>query len=176
MVDRNERFLCYECDGFRSCEAHDDTADEAGAGGCGNTVEGGEAALGLCHGLANDHVECLDVRASRDFRDHSSESGVLFDLGQDHMCEYGAWSGTTMLDDGSRGFITGRLDAEHKHQASRLWTSWSRDHRRLDPAVSRTGAPSTDTANGSLKCPASPPTGFPEPYIRATVLVGHEGA
>ena len=131
------------------------------------------------HGLVNDHVECLDVRPSRHFRHHSSESGVLFELRQDHMCEYGAWlKYHDARRRNSRGFITGRLDAEHRASSfsftDELVALTTGD---LIPPFPGTLPPSTRYGKRSSKCPASPQPDSPSwKYIRATVLVGHERA
>ena len=69
----------------------------------------------LAHRGRDDDVEHLDMGARRDLRHHAAERRMLLDLRQHHVGEDGAAPVRVPLDHRRRGFIAGRLDAEHDH-------------------------------------------------------------
>jgi hypothetical protein len=70
----------------------------------------------LRHGLSDDAVEQIDMRACGDLRHHAAETGMLVglrphDIGQDSPAAV-----ALALDHGRGGFIAGGLDTQHQHR------------------------------------------------------------
>ena len=113
VIDGEERRLAHERNRLRRGEADDDAADQPGAGRRRDAVDVGKAARGLAHRGRDDDVEHLDMGARRDLRNHAAERRMLLDLRQHHVGQDGSAPVRGALDDRRRGFIAGRLDAEH---------------------------------------------------------------
>jgi hypothetical protein len=80
VIDRHQGLVIDEGDRFGGGQPHDHAADQAGTGRRCHTVELVVALAGLCHGLADDEIERLNVGARGNFRHHAAEGRVLIDL------------------------------------------------------------------------------------------------
>ena len=99
MIDRHQRLAGDQRNRLGGGQADDHTADQAGAGRGGHAVELVEADAGFGHGLADNVIQRLDMRARGDFRHHPAEGRVLVglrqhDIGQNLAAPVGSRSTT----------------------------------------------------------------------------------
>ena len=100
--------------------AHQQPADQPRPPRHRNRIEPAELDAGRAHGLGDDLVQALHMRAGRDLRHDTAVAAVLPPLrphyvGQDPPAAVGRAS-----DDGSRRLVAARLDAEHEALAPPL--------------------------------------------------------
>ena len=123
MVDRDQRLVVHQRDCFGRGQPDDHAADQAGSGGRGDAVEGGERHLRLAHRLCDDGIERLDMGAGGDFRHDAAEFGMFADLRQDDIGQDAAAPPSrSPLDHGGGRFVAGRFDAENDHRCI-IWVA-----------------------------------------------------
>jgi hypothetical protein len=115
MIDRDQRLLLDQRDCLGRGQADDHAADQPGAGGGGDGVDGAVAAPGLRHGPGDDQVERLDMGAGGDLGNHAAESRVLADLRQHDIGQDLAAAVLKTFHHRRGGFVAGCLDPEDDH-------------------------------------------------------------
>ena len=116
MVDREKRFARGKRDRLGGGKPHHDATDQTRPGGSGHGVKFAETDPGLRHRRCNNAIECLDMRARRDFRHHATERRMRRALAQDDIGTDTAPARGIALNDGSGRFVATRLDAQNNHQ------------------------------------------------------------
>jgi hypothetical protein len=117
VVDRDERFVEREGEGFGVEDADEQRAGQAGAFGDGDGVEVGEADVGFGDGLADDRDEVAQVLARGEFGNDPAVVGVECDLRGDHVRQ----DDRPMAQDGCGGFVATAFDSEDKAGPPGRW-------------------------------------------------------
>ena len=113
MVHGDEGEIARKGDGLPRGDADDQPADQAGAGGGGDTVDRVEAKASLGERLGDQNIEKLDMGARRDLRHDAAELGVQRKLRAHHIGEDDALAACLAPDQGGGGLVAARLDAKH---------------------------------------------------------------
>ncbi len=116
VVDRDQRLVVDERDGFRRGQANDDAADQTRPRGRRNTIQRAEGYLRLAHRRADNRIQRLDVGAGGDFRHHAAECRMFGDLRKHHVGQDAALPVVGPFDQGGGGFVAGGFDAEDDHR------------------------------------------------------------
>ena len=114
VVDGEQRQVVDRGDGFAGHQAHHDRADQAGAGGGGHAVEGGEADAGVRHGTGDEAVEVVHMAARGDLRHDPAIGRVVRALGEHEVGQHAALAGYQR----GCGLVATGLDAEDDHGPS----------------------------------------------------------
>lgn len=112
MMGGVERFVVEDGESASGEGADEERAEKTGGVGDGDSIDIGDLELGFFKRLVDDGEDSLDVRASGDFGDYAAVSLVNIDLGNYDVAQ----NMGTILNDGSRSFITTGLDAEDFHE------------------------------------------------------------
>ena len=111
VIDGVERLAADVGDGAGGQRADEQAADEAGAGGNGDAVDGVPRGAGALEGLIDDGQDDFDVAASGDLGYDATIGLVDVDLAGDDVGAHVP----AVFDHGGGGFIAGGFDAENKH-------------------------------------------------------------
>jgi hypothetical protein len=121
VVDRDQRLVVDQRDGFRRGQTDDDAADQARPCGCGNAVQCAERDLRLAHRRGDDRIQRLDVGAGRDLRHDAAECCMFLDLREHDVRQDAAPPVLGPFDQGGSGFVAGGFDAEDDHRCIMTW-------------------------------------------------------
>ncbi len=122
MVHREEWLVVREGQRLGGHDAHHHAADQPRAASGGNAVEIAEFQFGLGQRVGQQAVDALEVRPRGNLRHHAAEAAMLGDLAVDHVCQNasdrppaGPFFFIGGLDDGNRGLVAARFNAQHAH-------------------------------------------------------------
>ncbi len=111
MVDGDERFICCKGDRLGRHGADQHTADQTGAGGCGDTVQVIKADAGILHRPGDDMIGLVKMGARRDFRDNAAERAMIVDLRQHDVGQ----DAPVVVHDGGGGLVTTGFNSQNNH-------------------------------------------------------------
>jgi hypothetical protein len=120
MIDGDERPFPDQCNRFGGGQPDDDPPDQSRSGGGRHAVDHVKGARRILHRLGDDAVDGFHMGAGGDFRDHAAKGGMFIGLRQDDIGQDAATPVVLALDEGRRGLVTGRLDAENDHGLTAL--------------------------------------------------------
>ncbi len=112
MVHADDREVARPRERARRLDAGEKRADEPGALGHGDRVDGFQPSRRL-DGFPDDGEDRAEVRARGQLGDDAAIGRVEGDLGGDHVRQHVAFG----RDDRRGGLVTGRLDAQYSHRA-----------------------------------------------------------
>ena len=120
MVHGDEREPARQGDGLGRGDADDQPADQARACGRGDAIDLLQAEASLGERLGDQTIEQLDMGARRDLRHHAAELGMQRKLRAHQIGKDDAFAARLAADQGCRGLVAARLDAEDDEVALSL--------------------------------------------------------
>src|SRR5579863_4648971 len=111
VIHAVDRLVERECERFGCRDADDEATDQPGALRYRNRVDLGKPLAGASKGIVDGGREQSDVLAARNFRNDPTiffVKGVL-------ICRNAGENEPPVANDGGRGIVAGRLDAEDEH-------------------------------------------------------------
>ena len=118
MIDREQRLVVRQRDGFCRGQADDDAANQSRTCRRSNPIERLERNLRLAHRFGDNAIERFDVGAGGDLGDDATEFGVLTDLRPHDIGQNAPAAVVATAHHRGGCFIAGRLDAEDQHRCS----------------------------------------------------------
>jgi hypothetical protein len=112
MVDRDQRLVVRQRHRLAGQEPDHDAADQPGAGGCGDAVQGRELKARFAHRRCDRVIDLLDVRARGDFRHHAQIGRMRLDLRPHHVRQDLDRAVRAEPHDRGCGFVAARLDSQ----------------------------------------------------------------
>ena len=112
MVDRIKRLACCFCDGLARHQAHQQAADQPGAGGSSNGIDVGKGHARLLQRFFHERIQRLDMGPCGNFRHHTAIGAVFLELRQNDVGDDLAAPIRMPNHNGCSGFVTACLYAE----------------------------------------------------------------
>ncbi len=116
MIDRDQRRVVHQRDGFRRGETDDDAADQSGTGRRGDAAEVAESDAGFFHRGADNPVEHVDMGARSDLGHDAAERRMLVNLRAHDVGQNPPRPVAQPLDHGGGGFVAGGLDPQYQRR------------------------------------------------------------
>src|SRR5512135_2132285 len=114
MIDGGKGKIAGQRNGFAGHDTHQEPADQARAGSCGNAVKIGKANLRFVHRLANQRIEMVKMSPRSILRDDAAERRMQGGLREHQIGQDFA----PVANDRRRRLVAACLDSQYQHGRS----------------------------------------------------------